>query len=189
MVSLKSMYLLDSDTGTNKNRIKINLLKGKYNKTWNELRDEMELPENHSKRKYSKVKVKPEQVRYQMQHHRKKPLFKPRRNFARAFGALMGQTFSGHRPDDFKFTLDNISIYAGDVYSHETGMTLMSVSMPSSQIRMTQKTMCPSPPSTSIILSAKLYRLGRSSKTGSESPVPDTTRIVQHHTKIKSPQQ
>ena len=36
---------------------------------------------------------------------------------------MTGQTFLVNSPDNFKATLDNITIYGGDTYNHEVGMT------------------------------------------------------------------
>ena len=68
MVILIRLYLMDVNTATRKNRIKINGLKGNYGTT-----KKMGPPENNSKSKDSKVKVKPDAGNPQTQHRQKKP--------------------------------------------------------------------------------------------------------------------
>ena len=84
----------------------------------------MRPPENNAEGMDTKVKVYPEQGRYQRHHRRKKPEFTPRPKFSGACRALTGKTFSGSRPDGFKSTLDNIAIYVGATCGHNMGMAL-----------------------------------------------------------------
>ena len=81
----------------------------------------MGLPENNDNSKETEVKVKTEQEKSHNQKHQKKLAFTPRTKFVGSCKELMGQNFSGHRPNDFKATLDNIAIYVGDTYGHEMG--------------------------------------------------------------------
>ena len=41
-----------------------------------------------------------------------------------ACGEFTGHNLLGNRPDDFKATLDNITIYVRDTYGHDTRMAL-----------------------------------------------------------------
>ena len=53
-------------------------------------------------------------------------MFTLRPNFDRACKALTEHNLSGNRLGDFKATLEKISIYIGDTYSHKMGMELMN---------------------------------------------------------------
>ena len=83
-------------------------------------------PEKNSEIREAKFKVKTEPGKPQTHHIRKNLAFIPRPAFSGLCGSLMVQTFSGHFPDDFRATLNNIAIYIGGIYSHEMGMTLNS---------------------------------------------------------------
>ena len=95
-----------------------------HNKTM-ELQNAMGTQEKNSKSREAKAKVKKDPGKLKNQYNRKKPSFAPRLKFDRSCRALTGQTFSGHRTNNFNDTLDSIMIYVGDIYDHEMEITLM----------------------------------------------------------------
>ena len=82
-------------------------------------------PENSTKSREAKVKVKTEPENTHTQQRRKEPAFASGPKFAGAYRSLTGLKFSGHRTNDFNDTLDSIVIYVGDIYDHEMEITLM----------------------------------------------------------------
>ena len=94
-----------------------------HNKTM-ELQNAMGTQEKNSKSREAKAKVKKDPGKLKNQYNRKKPSFAPRLKFDRSCRALTGQTFSGHRTNDFNVNLDNMVIYVGATYGHEMGITL-----------------------------------------------------------------
>ena len=80
--------------------------------------------ENTANIKESKVKVDPWQVQSQQRHHQMNPVFTARPNFSGSCGTLIGKTFSGNRPKNFKLTLDNITIYFEATYIQDMEIKL-----------------------------------------------------------------
>ena len=79
--------------------------------------------ESNTKIKESKVNTKPEQQGIpQKQYYQNKLDFTLRYKFSKACESMTGKKLSENRPDDFKGTLDNIKIYAGEKYGHAMGM-------------------------------------------------------------------
>ena len=80
-------------------------------------------PENNSKIREAKVKVKMDPGNLKNKKHKKDLEFAPRCKFSGACRALKVQIFYRHRPDNFKATIENITIYVGATYVHDMGIT------------------------------------------------------------------
>ena len=155
MVVFKNMSLLDTYTDTIDSRTNTYLLKGNYRTNYKKMGPQ----ENNANSKEREFKVKMDQVEPQKQYLYKKMTFTHQTKLTGAFGPLIGQTFSVHRIDDFKYTLDNIIIYVGSTYGHDAGMMLRPRKRPPSHSQTTSKTILQIPPSTSGISSALITLL------------------------------